>query len=62
MARPGMICTREYLLENACGTADAGTSNVVDAHMANLRRKLEENGRRRIVQTIRRVGYKLAME
>jgi DNA-binding response OmpR family regulator len=54
--------SREYLLENAWGTADAGTSNVVDAHMANLRRKLEENGRRRIVQTIRRVGYKLAME
>jgi DNA-binding response OmpR family regulator len=62
MMRPGMICTREYLLESAWGTADAGTSNVVDAHMANLRRKLEEDGRRRIVQTVRRVGYKLAAE
>jgi DNA-binding response OmpR family regulator len=62
MSRPGMLCTREYLLEFAWGDADAGTSNVVDAHMANLRKKLEDGGRPRIIQTVRRAGYKLAEE
>jgi two-component system response regulator PrrA len=62
LERPGRVCTREHLLESAWGTSDAGTSNVVDAHVANLRKKLEANGGARLIQTVRRVGYKLALE
>jgi two-component system OmpR family response regulator len=35
---------------------------VVDVHVTNLRRKLEEGGRPRIIQTVRKAGYKLAEE
>jgi two-component system response regulator AdeR len=62
LERPGRVCTREHLLESAWGTSDAGTSNVVDAHVANLRKKLEAKGGARLIQTVRRVGYKLALE
>jgi DNA-binding response OmpR family regulator len=62
LERPGRVCTREHLLERAWGTSDAGSSNIVDAHVANLRRKLEAEGRVRLIQTVRRVGYKLALE
>jgi two-component system OmpR family response regulator len=34
-------------------------TNVVDAHVTNLRRKLEDGGRRRLIQTVRGAGYML---
>jgi two-component system OmpR family response regulator len=34
-------------------------TNVVDAHVSNLRRKLEEGGRYRLIQTVRGAGYML---
>ncbi len=59
LARPGAVCSREQLLERAWGSVEAGTSNVVDTHVANLRRKLEAGGRSRLVHTVRRAGYQL---
>ena len=59
LARPGAVCSRELLLERAWGSVEAGTSNVVDTHVANLRRKLEAGGRPRLVHTVRRAGYQL---
>jgi two-component system OmpR family response regulator len=34
-------------------------TNVVDAHISNLRRKLEEGNRPRLIQTVRGAGYSL---
>jgi two-component system OmpR family response regulator len=34
-------------------------TNVVEAHMSNLRRKLEDGGRTRLIQTVRGAGYML---
>ena len=59
LTRPGAVCSREHLLQKAWGSTDAGTSNVVDTHVANLRRKLEAGGRTRLVHTVRRAGYQL---
>jgi two-component system response regulator MprA len=33
--------------------------NLLDAHVANLRQKLEAGGRRRLIQTVRGVGLVL---
>jgi two-component system response regulator MprA len=59
MASPGMVLSRETLLQQVWGDSDAASSNVVDAHVANLRRKVEADGSQRIIQTVRRAGYKL---
>jgi DNA-binding response OmpR family regulator len=62
MSPPGAVCTREQLLTAAWGSPDAASSNVVDVHVTNLRRKLERGGRQRLIQSIRGVGYKLELQ
>ena len=56
---PRSVRSREELLVAAWGSPDAASSNVVDVHVANLRRKLERGGGVRLIHAIRRVGYKL---
>lgn len=57
---PGIVFTREQLLENVWGYDFFGDPRVVDVHMAKLRKKLEPDAAHpRFIQTIRGVGYKL---
>ena len=54
----GQVVTRAMLLRSVWGyTFDPGT-NVVDVHVAQLRRKLEQAGATSAIQTIRGVGYR----
>ena len=43
-------------------TPFSGGSNVVDVYIGYLRRKLEEGGERRLIHTVRGVGYVLREE
>jgi DNA-binding response OmpR family regulator len=59
-AHPGRVFTRAQLLEKVWGS-EFYDDHVVDVHVGNLRRKLEDNpSRPRWVQTVRGVGYRLA--
>jgi two-component system alkaline phosphatase synthesis response regulator PhoP len=59
-AHPGRVFTREQLLEGVWGD-DYYDDHVVDVHIANLRRKLdEEPAAPRYIQTVRGVGYRLS--
>lgn len=59
-SRPGMVFTREKLLEMVWGSDFYGDSRVVDVHVAKLRKKLEEDpAHPRYLITVRGVGYKL---
>lgn len=59
MLHPEHVITRTNLLERVWDmTFDPGT-NVVDAHISNLRRKIEEHGGHRVIHTVRGVGYVL---
>ena len=55
----GAVCTRERLLTEVWSGPYAASSNVVDVHVANLRRKLEHGGRSRLIHSVRTVGYRL---
>ncbi len=56
---PGQTFTRERLLERLHGTAYDGYDRSIDAHIKNLRRKLEpEPSRPQFVLTVYGVGYK----
>jgi DNA-binding response OmpR family regulator len=56
---PGWVYTREELLESVWGYTYLGDSRLVDMHVANLRKKLEEDpANPRYVRTVRGVGYK----
>jgi two-component system OmpR family response regulator len=62
LARPDEVVTRTELLEKVWDMSfDPGT-NVVDVHVSNLRRKLEEGGAPRVIQTVRGVGFALRLE
>lgn len=62
LRHPGAVCAREELLEHVWDAHYDGLSNVVDVHIANLRRKLTLPGRPEPIETVRGVGYRLATE
>jgi DNA-binding response OmpR family regulator len=59
MDRQGDVVSRTDLLEAVWDANYDGLSNVVDVHVANLRRKLEQPGRSAPIETVRGVGYRI---
>ena len=59
MRRPGDVLTRSELLEHVWDANYDGVSNLVDVHIANLRRKLAMGQDEAPIETIRGVGYRL---
>jgi two-component system OmpR family response regulator len=53
------VVTRVQLLEKVWDMSFDPETNVVDAHISNLRKKLEDQGATRLIQTIRGAGYAL---
>ncbi len=56
---PAATHNRTDLLEHVWDANYDGLSNVVDVHIANLRRKLELPGQPDPIETVRGVGYRL---
>jgi len=59
MRRNGRVVSRSELLDHVWDTNYDGLSNVVDVHIANLRRKLASTDGADPIETIRGVGYRL---
>jgi two-component system alkaline phosphatase synthesis response regulator PhoP len=57
---PGIVLTRERLLEIAWGYDFAGETRTVDVHVAHLRKKLGDAQTQ--IETVSGVGYKLAVK
>jgi two-component system, OmpR family, response regulator AdeR len=55
---PGRVFSRAELLE-ACLPESEALGRVVDAHLNNVRRKLEKAGESGLLETVRGVGYRL---
>jgi DNA-binding response OmpR family regulator len=59
-SEPNVAFSRERLLERVWGPSWFGDRHVVDVHVANLRAKLGDDGRKpRFVRTVRGVGYRM---
>ena len=58
LAHPGIVMTRERLLERVWGLSFPGGTRTVDVHVAQLRRKLD---RPDLIKTVRGSGYKAAV-
>jgi DNA-binding response OmpR family regulator len=55
---PGVVFTREQLMDRVWGYRDYAGGRVVDSHVARIRRKLGEDGTEpRFVRTVHGVGY-----
>ena len=55
LAHPGVVMSRERLLERVWGLAFPGGTRTVDVHIAQLRKKLD---RPDLIRTVRGSGYK----
>lgn len=56
---PGVVMSREQLLEQVWGSGYFGEARVVDVHLGHIRQKL---GDERIIATVRGVGYRFEDE
>ncbi|HEY9852717.1 MAG TPA: response regulator transcription factor [Leptolyngbyaceae cyanobacterium] len=59
MEHPREVLTREQILENVWGDDFMGESNVIEVYIRYLRLKIEDEGEKRLIQTVRGVGYVL---
>ena len=59
MESPREVLTREQILENVWGYDFMGESNVIEVYIRYLRLKIEDEGEKRLIHTVRGVGYVL---
>ncbi len=55
----GQVFTRTMLLESIWGYHFDTKTNVIDVHISNLRKKIDEGSSSPILQTVRGTGYKV---
>jgi len=59
MRHPRQVLTRDQILEQVWGYDFVGESNIIEVYIRALRIKLETNNPKRLIYTIRGVGYVL---
>jgi two-component system OmpR family response regulator len=62
MRHPGVVLSRQQLLEHAWDIAYDGDSNVIDVYIRYLREKVDRPFGRRSLQTVRGFGYRISNE
>ncbi len=59
MSHPGMVLTRQRLLDRVWGYDAEPNSNVVDIYIHYLRRKVDHGEHHKLIRTLRGAGYSL---
>jgi two-component system response regulator MprA len=59
MRNPRIVLTRSVLMDRIWGSDFEGGPNVLEVYIGHLRNKLEQQGERRLIQTVRGAGYVL---
>lgn len=59
LSHPRQVFTRDQILEKVWGYDFMGDSNIIEVYIRYLRLKLEENNEKRLIHTVRSVGYVL---
>jgi two-component system response regulator MprA len=59
MRNPRLVLTRSLLMDRIWGSDFEGGPNVLEVYIGHLRAKLENNSEKRLIQTVRGVGYVL---
>jgi two-component system OmpR family response regulator len=60
MRRAGRVVTRTMLLEGVWDYRFDPRTNVIDVHVSRLRRKIDAEGERPLIRTVRGAGYMIA--
>jgi len=59
LVHPRQVITRDQILQQVWGYDFMGDSNIIEVYIRYLRLKLEANQEKRLIQTVRGVGYVL---
>jgi len=59
MRSPGRVYTRTQILEHVWGYDFDPNTNIVDVCLQRLRKKVEEKGEGKLIETVRGVGYRI---
>jgi len=59
MRHPRQVLTREMIYDDVWGYDFGGESNIIEVYVRYLRQKLEASGERRLIHTVRGMGYVL---
>jgi len=62
MRHPGLVITRIMLEQHVWNLEMDSASNLIDVYISRLRRKIDEGEKARLIQTVKGVGYRLAIE
>lgn len=62
LTHPRQVFTRDQILEHVWGYDFMGDSNIIEVYIRYLRLKLEEHREKRLIHTVRGVGYALREE
>ena len=62
MSRPGVVFSREQLLDAVWGHDRAGTDRTVDVYVLRLRQKIEQEGGPAFIRSVRGFGYSFNVE
>jgi two-component system response regulator MprA len=62
MRHPRQVLQRDQILEEVWGYDFGGDDNVLEVYIGYLRKKTEQGGESRLIQTVRGVGYVLREE
>lgn len=59
--RPGAVVTRDHLLDTVWSGEFEGDTRTVDVHVSRLRDRLDASGANVEIETVRSLGYRLAL-
>ncbi len=59
---PERVLSKEFLMDRVWGYDFGGNTNILEVYIKQLRQKLEAGGERRLIQTVRGMGYVLREE
>jgi two-component system copper resistance phosphate regulon response regulator CusR len=60
MANPGRVFSRTMIVEHVWDQSFEGATNIVDVYIRHLRQKLDDPFPKKLIQTVRGVGYSLS--
>jgi DNA-binding response OmpR family regulator len=62
MRHPNQVLTRTMIAEHVWNYDFDNASNVIDVHIRNLRRKIDDASRKKLIHTVRGAGYRIAAQ
>lgn len=62
MSNPGRVVTRDSMFDEGWGLDSSSSSNIVEAHISFIRKKLRYLGSNVTIESVPKVGYRLNVE